>query len=74
MRQRDPPNALLAELDAAQEWIFTYKPTPDEVWLHLERRDVTVDRSLVRPLLAVWLESKREVDGYDRHILPGYGS
>jgi hypothetical protein len=71
IRRGDPPWVIFQELDAVRDWILTEKPTPEEVWLYLERRDFNTSRPLVVALLYAWLESQRAAPGFDETYLDG---
>lgn len=58
------PIEVFQELDHARDWLLSEKPSVAEVWAHLQRRDLLVDRSDTAMLLSAWLETQptEEVD------------
>jgi hypothetical protein len=63
------PTEVFQEFDLMKEWLLNDKPEVAEVWAHLQRRDLLVDRHLVAALLATWLETQRDADGFEQSYL-----
>jgi Restriction endonuclease len=63
------PSEVFMEFDASREWLLTEKPDVDEVWAHVQRRDLLVERALAATFLAAWLETQRGDDRFDEDYL-----
>jgi hypothetical protein len=63
------PVEVFQELDAAKEWLLGEQPSVAEVWAHLQRRDLLVERAMAAMLLASWMETQRESDAFDEDYL-----
>jgi hypothetical protein len=63
------PSEVFAEFDASSAWLLNDKPDVREVWAHLQRRDLLVERAMAATLLAAWLETQRANDAFDEEYL-----
>jgi hypothetical protein len=63
------PVEVFQEFDNARDWLLTQKPESTDVWVHLQRRDLLLERPLVATLLAAWLETQRASAEFDESYL-----